>query len=227
MATVSTSSSLNPTAGGPTSEANQGMFNCRFCLSNPFAAIFGQRGAEVQANRATISSQATAYNSSAAPAAARSSTTTAASSPAPITSTVVQPIPAFKPRMGDVRDLAVKNWCNYVHPRARNFWEKQVIINILEVILQHIDESEDPVLGPGEKCVTWRGPGAADDNRPIVTIVKPSEEQPTDTYLTRVLAFLFADDPSFDELQEKTKGPFVMACGNQRCILLTHISLDD
>lgn len=38
---------------------------------------------------------------------------------------------------------------------------------------------------------------------------------------------LFTDEESFNELQEKPKKAFTMACANPLCVNLTHIALDD
>ena len=56
-------------------------------------------------------------------------------------------------------------------------------------------------------------------------MVKPGESAESVTYVNRVLAFIFATDDSFEELQKLPKEPFKMSCNNQLCVALAHVSL--
>lgn len=60
----------------------------------------------------------------------------------------------------------------------------------------------------------------------VFKMVKPNEQEATVTYVNRVLAFTFAADDSFEQLMKLPKEPFRMACRNQLCVHIAHISLD-
>lgn len=119
-------------------------------------------------------------------------------------------------------------WEHYVHPRAREFWQtSEARIEILQKIARGVHRGYDPVLGDDKQCVVWYGDLSEDDNLPVIRMVKPGETQESQTYVNRTLVFLYADEESFNELQEKPKKAFTMACANPLCVNLTHIALDD
>uniref|UniRef100_A0A0G4I413 Uncharacterized protein n=1 Tax=Chromera velia CCMP2878 TaxID=1169474 RepID=A0A0G4I413_9ALVE len=133
----------------------------------------------------------------------------------------------FEPRTADEIHALVRSWDNYVHPRAKEFWtSSDMLYEILSQVLRGVHRADDPILGSEEGCVLWHG--EVDSTMgPVIRMMRPNENVESSTGLTRVLAFLFADDESFGELQQRTRRPFQMACQNSRCINLTHISLDD
>ncbi|CDJ61289.1 hypothetical protein, conserved [Eimeria maxima] len=94
-------------------------------------------------------------------------------------------------------------------------------------IARGVHRGYDPVLGDDKQCVVWYGDLSEDDNLPVIRMVKPGETQESQTYVNRTLVFLYADEESFNELQEKPKKAFTMACANPLCVNLTHIALDD
>jgi len=123
--------------------------------------------------------------------------------------------------------VLIRAWENYVHPRAKSFWQtSDVLYQILAQIARGVEKTADPVLGD-DRCVIWQGMLHSEDKRPVIRMTKPGETVESQTYVNRVLVFLFADDDSFNELQEKPKKPFAMACGDSKCVNLTHIALDD
>jgi len=124
--------------------------------------------------------------------------------------------------------MMVDNWSQYIHPRALEFFpDIDAIRKVLSEVLNFLDRSsDDPVLGSEDKCVHWYGKIAKynEESQSVVTIKKPGDTTDTVTYVNRVLPFIFADDESFEELMLLPKEPFTMACGNQLCINLCHIS---
>lgn len=52
----------------------------------------------------------------------------------------------------------------------------------------------------------------------------PAKETPV--YVNRLLAFTFATEDAFKQLQRLPKAPFKMRCGNQRCINVRHILME-
>eukprot|EP00389_Voromonas_pontica_P013349 GDKH01020611.1.p1 GENE.GDKH01020611.1~~GDKH01020611.1.p1 ORF type:complete len:185 (-),score=4.24 GDKH01020611.1:129-683(-) len=131
----------------------------------------------------------------------------------------------FEPRSQDEITRVVRSWEGYVHPRAKNFWnDTTVLYDVPSQVVSGINKYEDPVLGQDDHCVTWHGDMS--EGFPVIRMTRPREQSESSTPLTRVLAFLFADDDSFKELQARPKRAFTMACNNARCINLTHISLD-
>lgn len=51
-----------------------------------------------------------------------------------------------------------------------------------------------------------------------------SDKKPT--FVNRLLAYVFATDESFEALMKLPKAPFNMACGDQSCINVKHISAE-
>jgi hypothetical protein len=41
-------------------------------------------------------------------------------------------------------------------------------------------------------CVFWHGDLSKEDNSPVISIVKPGDEIPSDVAVTRILVFLYA-----------------------------------
>ncbi|OLQ03235.1 hypothetical protein AK812_SmicGene13804 [Symbiodinium microadriaticum] len=133
---------------------------------------------------------------------------------------------AFNPRSeAEVREV-VERWKEYVHPRAREFFEKpEQLEEVLTQLAKGTDKTDDPILGPDEKCVYWYGDVTKDDLQAAIRMIKPKEEVESVTYVNRVLAFIFATDDSFEKLMALPKEPFKMSCGDQLCVHLAHISL--
>ncbi|EEA08236.1 uncharacterized protein CMU_019790 [Cryptosporidium muris RN66] len=137
-------------------------------------------------------------------------------------------IKPFDKRTSDETLIACRSWVNYIHPRAKDFWKtSEQIFHILSSICQNIDRADDPILGGEENCVQWHGELAAEDGSPVIRILRPGEVDECQTYVNRILAFLYADDESFLELQKKPPVAFTMACDDPLCINITHIYMDD
>ncbi|CDJ49115.1 cyclin, putative [Eimeria brunetti] len=134
----------------------------------------------------------------------------------------------FEPRSPEEMEALCRAWEHYVHPRAREFWQtSEARMEILQKIARGVHRGYDPVLGDDKQCVVWYGDLSEDDQLPVIRMVKPGETQESQTYVNRTLVFLYADEESFNELQEKPKRAFTMACANPLCVNLTHIALDD
>lgn len=106
---------------------------------------------------------------------------------------------------------------------------------ILMNIIAGCNRGDDPVLGDDSVCVEWHGNLIDEDELPVIDIYQPihregAEGEPefekSTSHVNRVLVFLYADDSSFQELESRTE-TLTMACGNPRCVNLTHISLDE
>mmetsp|Transcript_71699 Transcript_71699/g.181136 ORF Transcript_71699/g.181136 Transcript_71699/m.181136 type:complete len:80 (-) Transcript_71699:93-332(-) len=52
--------------------------------------------------------------------------------------------------------------------------------------------------------------------------VEPGSSEEDIAYVNRLLTFIFAADDCFDQLMQLPNQPFVMSCGNQLCISLSH-----
>eukprot|EP01066_Platyproteum_vivax_P000768 Platyproteum_vivax@DN10850_c0_g1_i1.p1 len=130
------------------------------------------------------------------------------------------------PRQGREVLFLVRAWNIRVHPRAKSLWHSQEMLNnLLAEVIKCISKRDDPVLG-ADDCVDWMGEMMGDDQLPAIQIVKPGDMEEKLTYVTRILAFLFADDESFLVLQQKPKKGFETICGNKRCINIHHIAVD-
>eukprot|EP00922_Rhytidocystis_sp_ex-Travisia-forbesii_P023415 GHVS01034339.1.p1 GENE.GHVS01034339.1~~GHVS01034339.1.p1 ORF type:complete len:199 (+),score=31.04 GHVS01034339.1:223-819(+) len=198
------------------------MFKCRSCANTPFAAFFGLNGDEEETppkKKAGKRSEG-GRNSNYAESEGGSTTRTE----------------DFEPRGPEEMKLLTRGWENYVHPRAKKMWSSGGQLHrILDNIARGCNRSDDPVLGDDQQCVEWHGDYSAEEGLPVMMILQPvtkegmedSEEfEEVLSHVNRVLVFLYADDSSFSELENRTE-PLIMACGNKNCVNLTHISLDD
>lgn len=133
----------------------------------------------------------------------------------------------WKPRNETEIDLLVNSWLNYVSNRAAAFWKDASNLRpVLKTIARLIDHNCDPVLGPESECVLWHGEITQATRVPIIHFVVPqSSNQTKVTYTTRFLAFLFANQQSFDILTGKPKEAFETICGDPSCISIHHISV--
>ncbi|CAK0830409.1 unnamed protein product, partial [Prorocentrum cordatum] len=136
---------------------------------------------------------------------------------------------SFRARTEQENQALIREWSQYAHPRAREFFQtEEVMMDVLMQLAMGIDRDSDPVLGPDDQCVYWYGDVTKDDQQAAIRIgrmVKPGESSESVTYVNRVLAFIFATDESFEQLMKLPKEPFKMNCGDQLCVHLAHISL--
>ncbi|CAK0830410.1 unnamed protein product, partial [Prorocentrum cordatum] len=133
---------------------------------------------------------------------------------------------SFRARTEQENQALIREWSQYAHPRAREFFQtEEVMMDVLMQLAMGIDRDSDPVLGPDDQCVYWYGDVTKDDQQAAIRMVKPGESSESVTYVNRVLAFIFATDESFEQLMKLPKEPFKMNCGDQLCVHLAHISL--
>lgn len=133
----------------------------------------------------------------------------------------------FRPRSAeDIREL-IAGWKVYAHPRAKDFFETdKALEDVLMQLAKFVNQNDDPITGPEDKCVCWYGDVTKDDSQAGISLIKPGEQQSSVTYVNRLLAFIFATDDCFDELMSLPKLPFKMRCGNQLCVHLAHVLAD-
>ncbi|KAF4731819.1 hypothetical protein FOZ62_018656, partial [Perkinsus olseni] len=119
------------------------------------------------------------------------------------------------------------SWEQYVHPRAREFFQTHDrLTESLMSIARNIHYTDDPILG-GDSCVYWYGDVTKDvPEQAALRLVKPGEDVESVTYVNRLLAFIFATDESFEKLMRLPKEPFKMVCGDQLCVNLKHIGAE-
>mmetsp|Transcript_107088 Transcript_107088/g.301379 ORF Transcript_107088/g.301379 Transcript_107088/m.301379 type:complete len:186 (+) Transcript_107088:75-632(+) len=183
------------------------MFQCRMCTENPFASMFGGNTSSSQ-EKASKSDKKSKPSRKQSVASSRRDET------------------AFVPRSDDEVKAVVKEWVQYAHPRAREFFvSEENLETVLSQLAKGIDKNDDPVLASDEKCVFWYGDVTKDDLQAAIRMVKPGETQESVTYVNRILAFIFATDDSFEQLMKLPKEPFKMSCHDQLCVHLAHISL--
>jgi hypothetical protein len=120
-----------------------------------------------------------------------------------------------------------RTWETYVHPRAREYFTShEALVVALTTIAKNINADEDPILHSTDECVTWYGP-VSDSNPPQAVLeLDDSASGKKPTFVNRLLAYVFATDESFEALMKLPKAPFVMACGDQLCINVKHISAE-
>ncbi|KAJ1606489.1 hypothetical protein OJ253_2736 [Cryptosporidium canis] len=187
------------------------MFSCfRSCSESPFCLLFGFKE-EKSSNYGTERSQRALSS--------KMSEVSVEKKP---------PKPLFNRRTPDEILTVCRSWENYIHPRAKDFWKSsEQVYEILSNIARNVDRADDPITSGEEQCVRWHGELEADDGAPVIRILKPGETDECQTYVNRILAFLYADDESFLELQKKPPVAFEMVCEDPICINLTHISLGE
>mmetsp|Transcript_149049 Transcript_149049/g.415403 ORF Transcript_149049/g.415403 Transcript_149049/m.415403 type:complete len:182 (+) Transcript_149049:87-632(+) len=179
------------------------MFQCRMCSENPFSSLFGQQ----QQKERDADKKRGKKPSQRKPSSRRNEA-------------------IFQPRSEEEIAAVIKEWEQYAHPRAREFFTNpEMLTEVLTQLAKGIDKNDDPVLGSDDKCVYWYGDVTKDDLQAAIRMVKPGESAESVTYVNRVLAFIFATDDSFEQLMKLPKEPFKMSCGDQLCVHLAHISL--
>mmetsp|Transcript_31318 Transcript_31318/g.97432 ORF Transcript_31318/g.97432 Transcript_31318/m.97432 type:complete len:191 (+) Transcript_31318:75-647(+) len=188
------------------------MYSCRMCCENPFRAFFGQP--QVLQEKESGSSKGGKTE------AAKRRTKKAAPKKC------VRDEASFQPRSEEEVQETIKQWQEYAHPRAREFFtDPELMAKVLAELARGTDKRDDCVLGPEDKCVFWYGNITNDDCQAAIKMVKPGEDAESVTYVNRVLAFLFATDESFEKLMKLPKQPFKMSCDDQLCVHLAHILL--
>ncbi|KAF4665482.1 hypothetical protein FOL47_004547 [Perkinsus chesapeaki] len=119
----------------------------------------------------------------------------------------------YHPRRGADLDDLVGRWKEHLHPRAIDMFKSdEKVAEILRLIGGNIDKNSDPVLG-GSDCVYWYGEASRDVGsveQAVIRFVKPGEEHQTETFVNRLLAFMFANTKSFERLLQLPKVAFKM-----------------
>lgn len=132
----------------------------------------------------------------------------------------------FERRSPQEIDDLVQEWHKYAHPRAKEFFSSDEQVKaVLAQLAKGIHKNDDAVLGDDTKCCFWYGDVTKDEKQAAILMIKPGEKNESITFVNRVLAFIFATEDSFEELQRLPKEPFKMSCGDQLCVNLAHISL--
>jgi len=134
----------------------------------------------------------------------------------------------FHARSNEEVKAAVQEWDLYVHQRARDFFGSQdVVEKVLEKIARYTTKDSNPVYGSAERCVLWHGQyteeAAGQKPHAVLEVYKPADGGESNSHVSRVMAFLFASDESFEQLMKLPKDPFSMCCNNQLCVNLAHI----
>eukprot|EP00922_Rhytidocystis_sp_ex-Travisia-forbesii_P013085 GHVS01019612.1.p1 GENE.GHVS01019612.1~~GHVS01019612.1.p1 ORF type:complete len:200 (+),score=29.98 GHVS01019612.1:224-823(+) len=199
------------------------MFKCRSCANTPFAAFFGITADEEETPPKRKTGKRNEGGGRAASYAGSEGGSTTRTE-------------AFEPRCPEDMKMLARAWENYVHPRAKKMWSSGGQLHrILDNIARGCNQSDDPVLGDDRQCVEWHGSYSGEERLPVMIILQPVTKEGVEdsgefeevlSHVNRVLVFLYADDSSFSELENRTE-PLIMACGNRTCVNLTHISLDD
>ena len=132
------------------------------------------------------------------------------------------------PRLEEEVCVAVDVWHSYVHPRVRKVFSFQELDSILFQLARNVNKDEDPITGSCE-CVLWHGDITVNNKMELQAALCIVHKDHTKTvgFTNRLLAFIFADDDSYANLKDlpATKDALKMACGNQLCVNLAHISI--
>lgn len=132
------------------------------------------------------------------------------------------------PRLEEEVCSCVEIWYSYVHPRVRSIFSFPELDAILLQLARNVNKDEDPITG-SEECVLWHGDITVNNQMEVQAALCIVHKDGTKTvgFTNRLLSFIFADDDSYAILQNlpATKDALKMACGNQLCVNLAHISL--
>lgn len=123
---------------------------------------------------------------------------------------------------------AVDLWYSYVHPRVRKIFSVQQLDTILFQLARNVNKGQDPVTGTDE-CVLWHGDITVNEKMELQAAMCIVHKDQTKTvgFTNRLLAFIFADDESYEILQgmPASQDALKMACGNPLCVNLAHVAL--
>ncbi|KAL8271703.1 hypothetical protein Esti_004379 [Eimeria stiedai] len=131
----------------------------------------------------------------------------------------------FQPHSEASADILAKKWITHVQKRAAKVWEREQVLNLLRTVAQSVSFSDDPILGdpaPSAPCVQWHGDLSMEQGLPVIYVPKTGYEGMVPSYISKLLAFLFADDHSLKMLKQVGTGSGSMNCGNSQCIRLSH-----
>lgn len=196
------------------------MLNCRACSFTPFTQLLGfpeapsprETAAARQRRRDIVSQLSQPTSEEEQPAFQRATS---------------EERRRFRPRSPEEVLTKARAWQQYLHKRSEQSWmDESAVREILMKIAQSVDKAADPVLGGEETCVFWHGDTADPGGYPILRMVKPEESEESEVSVTRILAFLFADDEAFSVLQQIQQVAFQLACEEPLCVNLSHIALD-
>ncbi|EDO08589.1 hypothetical protein BBOV_III010340 [Babesia bovis T2Bo] len=191
-----------------------GMFRCRVCSFVPIAKLLGLYDPEEEEESRVIRRR-DSFDSAVSPSVDdRLSTCSAADREG-----------NQAPRSAEEISYLVKSWDTYVHQRAKSLWNDAAKrYAILGSIARGCPRCDDPVVGSDSVCVRWQG--AVEDGYPVIPISSDGKSTGKTSFVTRLLAFLFADEQSYEIIENIPYRAFRMACGDKLCITLTHIRLD-
>lgn len=132
-------------------------------------------------------------------------------------------------RLEEEVSTCVEIWHSYVHPSVRSIFSFAELDVILFQLARNVNKDEDPITGGSEDCVLWHGDITVNNKMEVQAALCIVHKDQTKTvgFTNRLLSFIFADDDSYALLQNLpvTKDALQMACGNQLCVNLAHISI--
>ncbi|KAL8443190.1 hypothetical protein Emed_006929 [Eimeria media] len=131
----------------------------------------------------------------------------------------------FQPHSEASADILAKKWITHVQKRAAKVWEREQVLNLLRTVAQSVSFTDDPILGdpsPSAPCVQWHGDLSMEQGLPVIHVPKTGHEGMVPSYISKLLAFLFADDQSLKMLKQVGTGTGSMNCGNSQCVRLSH-----
>ncbi|KAL8452518.1 hypothetical protein Emag_002307 [Eimeria magna] len=131
----------------------------------------------------------------------------------------------FQPHSEASADILAKKWITHVQKRAAKVWEREQVLNLLRTVAQSVSFTDDPILGdpsPSAPCVQWHGDLSMEQGLPVIHVPKTGHEGMVPSYISKLLAFLFADDQSLKMLKQVGTGSGSMNCGNSQCVRLSH-----
>eukprot|EP00933_Yihiella_yeosuensis_P024679 TRINITY_DN19130_c0_g1_i3.p1 TRINITY_DN19130_c0_g1~~TRINITY_DN19130_c0_g1_i3.p1 ORF type:complete len:179 (+),score=22.20 TRINITY_DN19130_c0_g1_i3:99-635(+) len=133
--------------------------------------------------------------------------------------------PRFQCRSEDQIRALVRQWMQHTSHRAREYFAGR-LENLLIELVRSLDRNADPVLGNTHECVMWYGDFT--DGQAVIWIVKPDgmNGSKSPVFVNRLLAFIFANDECFEEIQQLPKEALKMKCSHQLCVNYAHISLE-
>jgi len=138
---------------------------------------------------------------------------------------------ALVPRSETEVETIVESWTDVLNVRSKRM-DDSAVNYILETIARKTSRGTDCVIGENDDDVYWYGdvnqgrvPCLTFNESPFRT-KNYEDNKPVTMEVTRLLAFLFAHNQSYDELVSSIgNSTMELWCHKSRCVKLTHIVL--
>eukprot|EP00929_Paragymnodinium_shiwhaense_P061999 TRINITY_DN30957_c0_g1_i1.p1 TRINITY_DN30957_c0_g1~~TRINITY_DN30957_c0_g1_i1.p1 ORF type:complete len:174 (-),score=22.83 TRINITY_DN30957_c0_g1_i1:329-850(-) len=131
---------------------------------------------------------------------------------------------AFRPPTEAQIVERIARWAPYLHRRSMRFLgSDKLVAEALRDIARGISADQDLLLDDQRVCVHWYGT-VVEEGVPAITLIQPDHPAGAVCYVSRAVAFMFADDDSFAQLVRLPQNENLQTtCGDLMCVHIKHI----